>query len=441
MPTGIECERCHGPGELHVMEKWAGKTVDTAKFIDYTIVNPRDLPKDLQMDLCQRCHLQGIPVLAEGKTFFDFKPGMKLSEVMNVFLPRYTNSHEQFIMASQADRLRMSACYKNSEELTCLTCHHPHHSVRKAEKSSFNQPCQNCHQQPNLADCSAPMSNRQAKADNCVGCHMPPSSSIDIPHIRITDHYISRVTDFSERQLSERQQSEIAEFLGLQILTKDDPTDLEMAKGYLAMYDKNLQESAILDSAFLYLDRTSADAEYPPKTWIHYHFNREDYPALVQLAANHPAPTINDAWTAYRIGEAYFQLEDYTKALLFHKRATQLQKFNLEFQEKLGTTYLRMGSLPQAKSVFEWVISEHPKRRLALNNLGFVQAQLGQFEAAKKLYEKVIALDPDYVQALVNLAALEKHLGNASQAATLLQRAIQLAPKDPQVQILQAQLQ
>jgi len=44
MPTGIECERCHGPGEVHVREKLAGEIVDTAQFIDYSIVNPMTYP-------------------------------------------------------------------------------------------------------------------------------------------------------------------------------------------------------------------------------------------------------------------------------------------------------------------------------------------------------------------------------------------------------------
>jgi len=73
MPSGIACERCHGPGALHVKEKLAGKIIDTAYHTDYSIVNPRALSRDLQMDLCQRCHLQGIAVLQEGKSFFDFK--------------------------------------------------------------------------------------------------------------------------------------------------------------------------------------------------------------------------------------------------------------------------------------------------------------------------------------------------------------------------------
>jgi cbb3-type cytochrome oxidase subunit 3 len=33
MPTGIECERCHGPGSIHVREKKAGNIVDISKEI------------------------------------------------------------------------------------------------------------------------------------------------------------------------------------------------------------------------------------------------------------------------------------------------------------------------------------------------------------------------------------------------------------------------
>ena len=84
--NGIDCERCHGPGSKHVEEKRMGKIVDTSKAVDYSIVNPAKLSIDLQLDICQRCHIQGNAVLAPGKSFFDFRPGMHLSDVMNVFI-------------------------------------------------------------------------------------------------------------------------------------------------------------------------------------------------------------------------------------------------------------------------------------------------------------------------------------------------------------------
>ena len=57
---------------------------------------------------------------------------MDLNEVMTVFTARYQDD-ETFIMASHADRLQQSSCFQNSE-MSCITCHDPHHSVRKNHK-------------------------------------------------------------------------------------------------------------------------------------------------------------------------------------------------------------------------------------------------------------------------------------------------------------------
>ena len=36
IPQGIDCERCHGPGEIHVKKKLLGEIIDTSKYIDYS---------------------------------------------------------------------------------------------------------------------------------------------------------------------------------------------------------------------------------------------------------------------------------------------------------------------------------------------------------------------------------------------------------------------
>ncbi|HXH19619.1 MAG TPA: hypothetical protein VNJ07_11115, partial [Chitinophagales bacterium] len=189
VPLGIDCERCHGPGEIHVRQKQAGISVDTSKLIDYSIVNPRKLPRDLQMSLCQRCHLQGLAVLKNGKDFDDFKPGMHLSDVWDVFLPETDESRSKFIMASQAERLRLSKCYRSSE-MSCITCHHPHVSVKETPVEMFNRKCQGCHSDDDT--CTEKIESRKEKNDNCTRCHMPKSGSIDIPHVYITDHFIRK---------------------------------------------------------------------------------------------------------------------------------------------------------------------------------------------------------------------------------------------------------
>ena len=146
IPEGIDCERCHGPGEVHMNRIKEGHIIDTSLYIDNSIINPSKLSSELQNDLCARCHLQGNTVLKDNKSFFDFRPGMFLKEVMDVYLPRYSNSNDEFIMASHVDRMQLSKCYTSSNEsLSCISCHNPHLSVKKMPNDFFNKKCLDCH--------------------------------------------------------------------------------------------------------------------------------------------------------------------------------------------------------------------------------------------------------------------------------------------------------
>ena len=165
-----------------------GNLTDTAKYTDYSIVNPANLSIELQNDLCARCHLQGNAVLQPNKSFFDFLPGMRLSDVMDVYLPRYSNSDNDFIMASHVDRMKLSACYiESKEQLSCVSCHNPHLSVHKVPDNFFNSKCLDCHVSH---DCQEEIEYKMDVDNDCVSCHMPKSTTTDIPHVRITDHKI-----------------------------------------------------------------------------------------------------------------------------------------------------------------------------------------------------------------------------------------------------------
>ena len=93
---------------------------------------------------------------------------MELSEVMTVFVPRYEDDNT-FIMASHVDRLKQSACFTNSE-MNCVTCHNPHHSVKK-EESKLSLIINVC-----LVMMIAKMNLE--RGNNCVECHMPSSSPL-----------------------------------------------------------------------------------------------------------------------------------------------------------------------------------------------------------------------------------------------------------------------
>ena len=432
VPLGIECERCHGPGALHVKKMLAGETVDTAKQTDYTIVNPKRLPRELIMDICQRCHLQGVTVLNEGKSFFDFKPGKQLSSEMNVFLPRYSDSEKHFIMASQADRLRLSTCYLNSK-MSCITCHNPHVSSRTLSNEYFNNTCIKCHKQPD-GKCSVNKSDFAKEKGNCIKCHMPRSGSIDIPHVTITDHNIRKSTSlYYADKTSKSDQKQ--KFLGLQILTKEKATPLEMAKAYLALYDKFIPDKMILDSAEWYLNKSKESDVNKFSTLIHLYFTREDYNKIAQIAGSNELNLAVDGWTAYHIGEAHYQLGNLALAKSYYDKAVSFMPLHLDFLEKQAVVYAELKQLDKAKDLYEKILKLNPKREVALNNLGLIYAQKSDYAKANKYYDNAIALDPDYTLALLNKAGLNMAEGNKKQAKLILQRVLKIDPSNEQARL------
>jgi hypothetical protein len=436
VPLGISCERCHGPGEIHVSEKMKGILVDTSKFIDYTIVNPGKLSPDLQFDLCSRCHLQGNTVLEEDKSFFDFKPGMKLDDVMNVFLPRFKDD-ERFIMASHVDRLKMSQCFiKSNDELTCITCHNPHLSINATPKVVYKNACYSCH--------SDLKEHENEQGDDCVSCHMPKSGSTDIPHVTVTDHKIAITQHMS---LSESKS--VKEFIGLYCVNNSSPSDLTILRAYLQQYEKFEKENYYLDSAFVYLSKIPL--EMCTSEWIKFYFFSLDFNGLVNWferasfesrsnQLNKRSYTNDDAWSWYRVGESYYKTKNYEKASVCFEQASLLAPFHLEIQNKFGMALLKCNRLKEAQKVFEFVRSENPNFEKVYANYGYLYTILGEFDLALIMYEKGIALNPDIVQLWMNLAAYYLHFQNIESAQNSLSQVLRIKPNHKRAQQLLNQI-
>lgn len=409
--TGIDCERCHGPGSLHVEDRKNNKPVDTSKGPDYTIVNPRRLPTELQNNVCQRCHLQGIAVLNDGKTFFDFHPGMKLSEVMNVFMPEYEGAQDKMIMASHVERMKKSQCYVQSGKMSCITCHNPHISVKFTPRPQYLNACQSCHGGTGTQrQCTESAKIRATKNNDCVTCHMPHNGSIDIPHVAVTDHFIRK------RPISDTAQKKITAFLGMKCFNNDKPDAITTARGFMEFYERYAQSPSLLDSALRYLDMQAGieAAKKQNRDYIRAYFLRHDYSKVIFYTGSTQPSIITDAWTAYRIGEAYYQLQKPDSAERWYLRATDIWKFSLDFQNKYGICLLALNKLPQAQKVFEFVVSENANHVSANTNLGYIYMQQGNNAMAYDYMQRANALDPDYEQNLVNMAVWFH--GNAKDA-------------------------
>jgi len=187
----VGCERCHGPGELHVRRHTEGKLPPGP---DDTIVNPARLKPDLREAVCQQCHLQGEKrIVRRGGSDFDYRPGLPLHAFLMDFVVQQ-EGHSDAKFVNSVEQMMASRCYRASREpkkLGCISCHDPHKLPAAAERVAFyRQRCLQCHAE---IPCSLPLAERHArdKEDSCVACHMPRNGS-EIGHAAITDHRVPR---------------------------------------------------------------------------------------------------------------------------------------------------------------------------------------------------------------------------------------------------------
>jgi len=444
VPTGIDCERCHGPGELHVKSIESGNIVDTSIYFDHTIINPASLSIELQNEICSRCHIQGNSVLKYDKSFFDFRPGMYLNEIMDVYFPRYENADDEFIMASHVDRLKQSDCFiKSNNQISCIDCHNPHKSVKKTDHTVFNSTCFSCH---NNDDCNDSLQNKNNFNNDCVSCHMIESETIDIPHVTITDHKISipKTNNVSLEKF----------FLGLECVNNDNPSYYSITNAYLQEYDKFSKKPAYLDSASVYLKLIDISTKEGLYSHIYYFFLNEDLNQIctivnelgreffLNIFKNKQFNNF-DAWTCYRIGEAFYNQKKYNSSILFFEQASNLSPFNLNFLDKYGSNLVMINRFEEAKEKFQFIINENNQFVSAYNNLSrlyFENYLQNQYEGDKNLSnyycDIALSINPIYKEAMLNKTDLFIVDNDFQEAKLLLIKILDLYPESKDVELL-----
>ncbi|MCZ6876282.1 MAG: tetratricopeptide repeat protein [bacterium] len=144
----------------------------------------------------------------------------------------------------------------------------------------------------------------------------------------------------------------------------------------------------------------------------------------------------------YWLGELASQQQRYTDALVYYRRAVDVQPNNdyaVYAQYALGWTYRRLGDVPAALNAFSAFLALSPRHEQA-NQARFVRATLlreaGQLEAARTAFAKLADEAPDEMLDEVRFwwAEIAYQLEAYGEAAMLYQRLIVLHPHSARIE-------
>jgi tetratricopeptide (TPR) repeat protein len=443
IPEGIDCQRCHGPGRVHIEAASSGHANPDS--IRRAIVNPARLSRERQLDVCAQCHLQTTSLRSPdsirryNRRPFSYRPGEALSDYEVLF--DFVDS-DTFEIDHAAYRLAKSKCFAQSQ-MTCTTCHDPHQAIQH-----YEEVCRNCH---NSAHSMASSRKR------CIDCHMPKRRTEDVVHAVMTDHFIQRRLPEKDL-LAPREEihrpgpSAVTIYNTAQVSAADAELYLGVAEAQQRTNLKKL-EAAIEryhpgDPEFYFeLGRAYVKSGEADKGihWLEEALRiRGDFlPALKELGAAlsdsrqlsraaemlERANKFRDAEALTDLGGVYIRqdrLEEAQKALL---RAIEINPDLPAAHNLFGLERLRKGDLKGGDSEFRESIRLQPDFSEAQSNLGNLLAGEGDLKQAIFHFKKAIASDPDNVDAHYNLGQAWAAQGSFRDALVEMQTAVRLSPK------------
>ncbi|MGB7189784.1 MAG: cytochrome c3 family protein [Acidobacteriaceae bacterium] len=174
----VGCEKCHGPGSLHVQHPTKAN-----------IVNPETLDTVRGNDICMQCHTQGRPLHNPiAGRYYDwpvgFQPGERLADSwhLEALNPGTTDFFQYADLTAHKNRMQgndfvQSTMYHRG--IRCFDCHEVHSNQNPSNlRAVGNDLCLSCHTRDNPAGLKGTVSEHTHHAaasagSQCVACHMP----------------------------------------------------------------------------------------------------------------------------------------------------------------------------------------------------------------------------------------------------------------------------
>jgi len=411
--TGIDCGRCHGPGERHI--ELASQGAANAQ-IRQAIVNPARLPQTESLDVCLQCHLQStsaeLPhaVRRFGRDVFSFLPGEKLSDYLVQFdHPAEAGRSGKFEVNGAGYRLLQSPCFRKSGQLTCITCHSPHAQARDVAKV-----CVGCHQ-PHTDD----------RGGDCVACHMPKRRTEDAVHVVLSDHRIPRgpIPGNPTAPLPEKDDVYRGD---IRFLREDSITGTERSL-YLGMalveHGADLPRGlAMLRDALARTARPPVEAQAALARALSMSGKASEGAAVCRAALQ-----VNPRLSALR-AECAKLLEE------SGQKTRALEQYRAAYAADPGIPAAAFGiarltqDTAEAGRMYRVAAGSLPLRADALNNLARIAALGGDLPGAFAQVEQALQLAPDLSEVRYNRAQLLNAAGRAAEAIAEYQELVRRKP-------------
>jgi len=473
LPSGIDCQRCHGPGQAHVEAASAGRDPDQ---IRQAIVNPSKLDAERQMDVCMQCHLETTSLQLPnslrryGRGVFSFRPGERLADYELFFdhAPG-TGYDDKFEIAHHGYRLDKSACFRESEgRMTCTTCHNPHDVLRgEAATRQYVAVCQSCHQERVE---SLVQAGSHTASNDCLTCHMPKRRTQDAIHVVMTDHYIQRYKPEGDllAPLNERPGTPyIGEvrpynppepapdgtdelyFAAAQVkhnsnLTGGTPRLLEAIEKfkppqpefYFELASAYSESGRPEESLPFYEQALERDASYWPA--LHgfglslARVGRLEQSASALEKAHELAPAV--AVVSNDLGLTYLRQSRFDDAIAAFREATAADPDSPDAYNNLGGALRARGDIAGAEQAFRTAIRNQPESAPAHDNLATLLVLKPDFAQAEHHFRKSIEADGRFAPARLDFGRALYQQDRYSEALQQLNVAEELDPESPQTQ-------
>jgi predicted CXXCH cytochrome family protein len=440
LPEGIDCQRCHGPGQDHVDKASGGAT---AAVVRAAIVNPARLNPEREMEVCLQCHLetsnQKLPhaVVRLDRTPFSYVPGQPLGDFQVAF-DRVAGKNTSMEVAQAGYRFRESKCFLKSggstgeSKLRCTTCHNPH-DIRHDEQATthYNEICQGCHQSVTHQPVTTAAVN-QARSD-CVSCHMPKRRTDDGVHVVMTDHFIAPRPPAGDllAEKPERIESQATSYQGEVVLYY--PSRLpSTADNDLTVAVAQVRDQSNLKNG-LPLLRAQVTKYHPSQPGYYAELaeaydNTGDTAAAIRTFEEASRLEPDSAPRLIQWGDALMRAQQWTVAESKLRRATELAPRDPRAWGRLGWDLWQQDKAADAKSVMEKAIGLDPEVADLHNDFGLILWGTGDRARGEAEFREALRIQPGVAEWRLNLGRSLATLGRADEALFQMKQSVTLKP-------------